>query len=154
MNENIPLMSTKKAAGLICLMMGVAAMLCVGAEPAKQIDPVRETRAKQVASEWVEALGHGDIATVIALSDVPFAWDRKQIFESMTELQKCLENNNAGKKPRVSIKPIVYKVTDEKEIKNGSFPSDHIIVILVVGHHSIAVCVRPGDTYKVIGMSD
>lgn len=147
-------MMMTKAVGVVCVMLGVAAMLCVAAEPAKQGDPKRESKAKQVASAWFESLMRGDTAVTTALSDVPFAMDRKQTIESISELEKMLEAVVA-KKGKRDIKPTTSKIgSDEKEIKSDAFPSDHIIVHLMIGDEGVTLCVKPGDTFKVIGLSD
>ena len=136
------------------MVLGAATMLCVAAEPAEQSDAKRESKAKQVASAWFESLMRGDTAVTAALSDVPFAMDRKQTVESIGELEKMLEEI-AAKKGKRDIKPAAIKIaTDEKEIKNSAFPSDHIIVHLLIGDETVALCVKPGDTFKVIGFSD
>lgn len=117
-------------------------------------DAKRQAKARQVAAAWFDSLMRGDTAVTAALSDVPFAMDRKQTIESIVELEKILESV-VEKKGKRNIKPTAIKVAaDEKGIQKNAFPADYIIVHLVIDDDNVAICVRPGDTFRVVGLSD
>jgi len=119
-----------------------------------QGDVRRQEKAKQVAATWFDSLMRGDTAVTTALSDVPFAMDRRHTVESIVELEKMLESV-AAKKGKRDIKPTEIKVVvDEKGIQKNAFPADYIIVHLVIDDEGVALCVRPGDTFRVVGLSD
>jgi len=135
--------------GAAVLMLGVA--VCTADD---QVDAKRQAKAKQVAAAWFASLMRGDTAVTTALSDVPFAMDRKQTIESIVELEKMLESVVADKGKRV-LKPTAIKaVTDEKEIHKNVFPADYVIVHLMIDDERVALCVKPGDTFKVVGLHD
>ena len=114
-------MKMTKAVGVVCMMIGAAAMLCVAAEPAKQSDPKRESKAKQVASAWFESLMRGDTAVTTALSDVPFAMDRKQTVESISELEKMLDEVVAKKGSATSSQPPLRSARTKRRSRTMPF---------------------------------
>jgi hypothetical protein len=139
--------------------MSAVAVLALGlAVHAADVQPKarREAKAKQVASAWFQSLMQGDTAVTTALSDVPFAMDRKQTIESIAELEKMLESV-LEKKGKRDIKPTAIKIAvDQNQIQKDAFPANFIVVHLVIDGDDevIALCVKPGDTYKIVGLSD
>ena len=96
----------------------------------------------------------GDTAVTTALSDVPFAMDRKQTIESISELEKILESV-VEKKGKRNIKPTAIKIAeDQNTIQKQAFPADFIVVLFMIDDEGVALCVKPGDTFKVVGLSD
>lgn len=139
---------------LVCVMIGIVAMFAVAEESAKENEPKRQAKARQIASAWFDSLMRGDTAVTTALSDVPFAWDRKQTIESIVKLEELLESivKNKGKR---NIKPTAIKVVaDQKEIQKNAFPADYIIVKIMIDDEGVSLCVKSGDAFKVVGFSD
>jgi hypothetical protein len=155
--KGAPAMKRLIFARMIVLLLGAAAVTS-RAEPGEkdnnaQTGP-RAEKAKAVAEAWFQALTGADVKKAMALSATPFAWDRKQIVEKTTDLQK-LYRSVAQKKGARTLKPDSVTVADDKaEIADRCFPVDRIVVLIKIEDEGIAVCVRPGDEYKVVGFSD
>jgi hypothetical protein len=124
-------------------------------QAANRTDEKRHAKAEQVARAFFVSLTQGDTAVTTALSDVPFALDRKRTIESISELEKLFETV-VEEKGRRDIKPTEIKVVaDENEIQEDAFPADYIMVLLIIGdEEGVTLCVRPGDTFRVVGLSD
>lgn len=160
-NERIIEMSRSvKLIGLACLIFGIVAVFAVSVEPARDdgakaaAKTTRQDKAKQIASAFFNSLMRGDTAVTTALSDVPFAWDRKQTIESIVKLEELFESI-VNKKGKRDIKATAANVvTDQTEIQQKVFPADYIIVKVMIGDEGIDLCVKPGDTFKVVGFSD
>jgi len=116
-------------------------------------DAKRAEKAMQVAKAWFESLMRGETAVTTSLSAVPFAWDRVKVIESLGELESMYEAVVAEKGKR-AIKPTAVKVATDEKKADGAKPVDRIVVHVMIGDEAIAVCVRPGDAYKVVGFSD
>ena len=122
------------------------------AVPAKDAD--REQNAKSVAKEWFKALMSGDVPTTMALSELPFALDRKRIIRNSQELKDVYEQV-ASKKGKRDLKPTKVTVfTSKSEIIQGCIPVDALVVHILIEDEGVAVSVRPGDAYRVVGFSD
>jgi hypothetical protein len=135
----------------VLTMLTLVVATCPAQEQAKD---TREAKAKQVASAWFQSLMRGDTAVTTALSDVPFAMDRKQTIESIGELEKMLESVVKEKGKR-EIKPSAIKIAEDQiEIQKQAFPANFIIVHIMIDDEGVALCVKPGDTFKVVGLSD
>ena len=142
---------SKSMALSVIAVLVLAITVCTAGEKASA---TREAKAKQVASAWFQSLMRGDTAVTTALSGVPFAMDRKQTIESISELEKMLESV-VEKKGKRDIKPTAIKIAeDQKEIQKQAFPADFIVVLLMIDDEGVALCVKPGDTFKVVGLSD
>jgi len=99
-------------------------------------------------------LTSGDVGVATSLSDVPFAWDRKEIVESISELEEMYKGVVANKGRR-NLKATEIKLVDDKsEISDDAFPIDRIMVAVMIEDESITICVKPGDKFKVVGFSD
>ncbi len=125
------------------------------ASPApSQASSAREEKAKQVASAWANSLFSGETAVTTALSDVPFAMDRKQTIESIGELEKLFESvvESKGKRDIEVSEATVLQTSSD--ILNDVFPASYILVQLKVEGDGVHACVKPGDTYRVVGLSD
>ena len=144
------------SASVIVLLLGAAAVT-PGAEPAEKEEDQsgpRAEKAKAAAEAWLNAVTGADLKKAMALSARPFAWDRKQIVEKSADLEKLYESVADNKGAR-TFKPDSVTVADDKlEIADRCFPVDRIIVLVKIEDEGIAVCVRPGDEYKVVGFSD
>lgn len=132
--------------------------LCPGylnaAEPVNEINLKRVIKAKQIASAWFDSLMRGDVAVTTALSDTPFAWDRKQTIESINKLEVMLESIVKDKGKRNITATVIELSTDLTTIQEKAIPADYIIVHVVIGDERVTICVKPGDTFKVVGFSD
>ena len=144
-------------AGICVVALGATLLSAGEPERAAAVDgPQRAELATQVAAAWFDALLGGDVAVAGALSEVPFALDRKQVIETSAELDKIYRAILA-KKGKRTIKPDAVRVAAEKkEIVDGCVPVDVLIVEITIAgdDERIRVAVRPGDTYKVVGFSD
>lgn len=139
---------------MIVSMAAVMAFAVAVHATEEQAQATREAKAKQVASAWFQSLMRGDTAVTTALSDVPFAMDLKQTIESINGLEKMIESIVEKKGVR-KIKPSAIKIAeDQSEIQKRAFPADFIVVHLVIDDEVVALCVKPGDTFKVVGLSD
>ncbi len=119
-----------------------------------QSKTTREAKAMQVASAWIQSLMRGDTAVTTALSDVPFAMDRKQTIESISELEKILESVVEEKGER-NIRPTAIQIAENKNvIQKQVFPADFIAVLLMIDDERVVLCLKPGDTFRVVGLSD
>jgi len=139
------------------VLLLAAAAVTARAEPAEkevaQTGP-RAEKAKAAAEAWFNALTGADVKKSMALSATPFAWDGRQIVEKTADLEK-LYQKVAEKKGARTLKPDSVTVADDKlEIADRCFPVDRIIVMVKIEDEGIAVCVRPGDEYKVVGFRD
>lgn len=143
-----------KLVWLVCLVVGVVAVFGFAAETAKDNGPKRQDKAKQIASAFFNSLMRGDTAVTTALSDVPFAFDRQKTIESIVKLEEMFESI-AGKKVKRDIKATsVTVLTDQTEIQKQAFPADYILVKVMLDDEGVLLCVKPGDTFKVVGFSD
>ncbi len=114
----------------------------------------RKESAKQVAHTWFQSLMSGDVAMITSLSDVPFAWDGKEIVESISKLKEMYKGIATDKGKR-DLKATEIKILDDKnEISDKAFPIDRIMVVVMIGDEGITICVKPGDKFKVVGFSD
>jgi hypothetical protein len=87
---------------------------------------------------------------------VPFAFDRQRTIESISEVEDLLESMVQSKGKRELNALDIRILTDENGILNKSFPANYIVVFIQVdeGGDGVALCVKPGDTFKVVGLSD
>lgn len=137
----------------ICITAALAA--AVLARGPHQDDGVpRAEKAKQIASAYFTSLMRGDTAVTTSLSAVPFAWDREDVIESLPALEKLYESVAANKGKRDIALTSIAVHQNVSRIVDDSFADDRIIVHVMVGDEKIALCVRPGDAYKVVGFSD
>ena len=122
--------------------------------PSPQQSSVREEKAMQVASAWANSLFSGETAVTTALSDVPFAMDRKQTIESIVKLEELFESVVASKGKRDIRVSEVTVLQASSEILHNVFPASYIVVQLMVEGEGLHLCVKPGDTFRVVGLSD
>lgn len=125
-----------------------------GDAPHNQSPDVRAAKASQIAKAWVESLLNGQTVVTTALSDIPFAWDRKETIESLGALEMRLQAVTAQKGAR-DVRVAKVEVTrDEKSIPTDAAPKDLIIAKAWIGDEAIEVAIKPGDAYRVVGFSD
>lgn len=144
------------AAAWACL--AAAPMMMSAQPPARPTDlPTEEEAfATQVAAAWFRAVAGGEVAVSTTLSDVPFAWDRKEVVDTLAALRAKYTAVAADKGKR-DIRPTSVRVVERKsEIAGNVHPQRYLVVLLGIGEdeEGIAVCVRPGDQYKVVGFTD
>ena len=140
---------------LLCLHVSIAAEIDLGL-----LDKKRQAQATSVASTWFKALNDGDVANVLSLSDVPFAFNGKKVIDDTSKLKKAYTELSESK-GKVSIKPHEVKVTStNSKIDKECVPQHYFIVNIVLpstgineSSRSLKVCIKPGDAYKVIGFS-
>jgi len=145
---------SRKLLGVACVVIGAAAVSAVAAEPATEHEQRREAKAKQVAAAWFDSLMRGDTAVTTSLSDVPFAWDGKQIIESIGELERLFESVVADKGKRNIRATGIKVVTEPNETEMKSFPVDCVVVDISIDDEDVSTCISPGDTFKVVGFRD
>ena len=108
-----------------------------------QVD--RDKNATQVAKAWFTSLMQGETAVTTSLSATPFSFDRKQEVTTLLELKK-LYDQIVNKKGKRDLKPTSVKVMTSSP--------DRVEVVLMIGNEGIAVTVKPGEAFRVIGFSD
>jgi len=110
--------------------------------------------AKKLAKMWFIALMGGKVADVLAVSDVPFSWDRKKVIEDKADLEAMYEEVVAKKGAR-DVKPTKVEVAaGSRAFLEKGMPKDRVVVHLFVEDERVAVCIRPGKELKVVGFSD
>ena len=110
-----------------------------------EIKVERDKNATQVASAWFVSLMKGDTAVTTSLSATPFSFDRKQEIKTLPELKK-LYDQIVGKKGKRDLKPTSIKV-------HSSSPEE-VEVLIMIEDEAIAVTVKPGESFRVVGFSD
>ena len=114
----------------------------------------RETKATQVATAFAESLLNGQPAVATALADVPFAWDRQKMIESLRELElECIavRTNKGVRDLRITR---IEVTLDENLEPTDARPTDLIVLTAWVGDQKMEMAVEPGDAYRVVGFSD
>ncbi len=122
--------------------------------PNDRAQSVRATKATQIAKAWAESLLTGQVAVTTTLSEVPFAWDRKEIIESSVDLERRFSRVAKEKGPRDVRVTKVEVLRDEKSVPKDASPADMIIVKVWIGDDGMEIAVQPGDAYRVVGFSD
>jgi len=118
------------------------------------VDPERE--AKRAAGAWFKALVSGDVDRVMGLSAVPFSWDRKNLLASRDTLKAAYQQVVANKGAR-DLKPTEISLVDDKEIVAKHYLGKEkgvVTVMIRIEDEGVAVFVRPGKLFKVVGFSD
>ncbi len=105
----------------------------------------RDENATQVAKAWFTSLMQGETAVTTSLSAVPFAFDKKQEVESLSDLKK-LYDQVVAKKGKRDLSPASVKIESSSPEK--------VVVILMIEDEGIAVSVRPGEAFRVVGFWD
>ena len=141
---------------VVLLLLALVPVASSSVPNAPQDGNIRLDKAKQIATEWLDSSFRGDTAVTTALSDVPFAFDRKRTIETISEVEEFLESMVQSKGERELNVLDVSIITDENEILNKAFPANYIVVFIQLdkGGDGVKLCVKPGDTFKVVGLSD
>ena len=105
----------------------------------------RDRDATQVAKAWFTSLMQGETAVTTSLSAAPFSFDRKQEVKTLPELKKLYDQivNKKGKRD-----------LELTSVKTESSSPEKVEVILMIEDEGMAVTVRPGEAFRVIGFSD
>ncbi len=138
----------------LCTLLLVGLAVSSFAQAADEERVKRAEKAKQIAVAYFDALIQGNTAVSTSLSAVPFAWDGKETIESLPELEKGYEAIVADKGKRQIKATKVEIAAGKREIADDVFPDDRIVVRVWIDDEAIAICVRPGDAYKVVGFRD
>lgn len=105
----------------------------------------RDKNATQVARAWFTSLMQGETAVATSLSAVPFSFDKKQEVKTLAELKK-LYDQIVENKGRRDLNPESVKITSSSDEK--------VEVILMIEDEGIAVEVKPGEAFRVVGFRD
>jgi len=105
----------------------------------------RESNASQVAKAWFTSLMQGETAVTTSLSDVPFAFDRKQEVKTLTDLKR-LYDQVVAKKGKRELKPTSVKIESSSPEK--------VEVVLMIEDEGIVVVIKPGEAFRVVGFMD
>ena len=140
---------------LLCFHRSIASEFSLGL-----LDKELQKQATSVAAVWFDALNNGDVATALSLSDVPFAFDGSKIIDKTADLEKAYRKLSESK-GKIDIEPHEVNVTTtNSKIDRDCVPQHYLVVNFVLPSaganmpaRSFKVCIRPGDTYKVIGFS-
>ena len=149
----------------IVVVVGTALFLfcCHGAPRGESsmpriLDKELQEAAESAAVAWFKALTRGDVAKVLSLSDVPFAFNGSKIVDKSEHLKKAYEALVKSKGTQnVQIGDVTVTTASSRVVK-GCVPQHYFVVNLVVpaaeanvGLKGIPVGIRPGDTCRVIG---
>ena len=113
-----------------------------------------DEKASEVASGWFSALLGGRIAVAMALSDVPFAFDRATVVETFSELedwyQRVVEQQGVRE-----VAPDEVMAGAEATARAGAIcdPSD-VTIVLVIEEEAVVVCVGREPVFRVVGFQD
>lgn len=144
----------KKLIGIALFAIFVGTLPLFAEKPLKEYKPNNEDKAMQIAPVWFDSLMKGNTAVTMAVSDIPFSWDGKEAIESMSKLEEFFELvvNEKGKRD--------FGITDVKiatglsENEMSEVPKDCIVVLVIIGNEDIALFVKPGVVFKVVGFRD
>jgi hypothetical protein len=133
---------------LMCVLVAVCGLgALIGRAHAAPEDAVaaRNRDATQVASAWFTSLMQGETAVTTSLSAVPFSFDGKLEVKTLPELKKLYDKIVADKGKR-DLKLTATKIkSSEPEL---------VVVVLMIEDEGIAVSVKPGEAFRVVGFSD
>ncbi len=123
---------------------------------------IRHDKAKAAATKWVEAFGVNKTDEILKVSAVPFAFDRLEVLNSTKTLRSRLEGlikKKVAKSGELKVNTVSIK-DDVTQISDFCVPQDRVLVVVRLfrgersgENASVLLCVRPGDTYKVIGFT-
>ena len=99
-----------------------------------------------MAKAWFISLMQGDSAVTTSLSAVPFAFDRKQEVNALPEL-KALYDKIVAEKGVREARLTAVKIA-------SSSPERVEVVIMLANEEKIAISVKPGEAFQVVGFSD
>jgi hypothetical protein len=121
--------------------------------------PAPATAEAKLAAAWVTHLLAGRVEEVMALSAVPFSWDRKEVVKTADDLRKLFQQVAAKKGARDWTPDAAEALTGDATadaLKKHSLLEDATIVPvkITVKGESIVVLVKPGPEPKVVGSSD
>jgi hypothetical protein len=105
----------------------------------------RDRDATQVAKAWFTSLMQGESAVTTSLSAVPFSFDRKQEVKTLPELTtlyKQVADKNGKRDLKVS------------SVKIATSSPEKVEVVLMIEDEGIAVTIKPGEAFRVVGFSD
>ena len=105
----------------------------------------RDRDATQVAKAWFTSLMQGESAVTTSLSAVPFSFDRKQEVKTLPELT-TLYKQVADKKGKRDLKVTSVRIATSSPEK--------VEVVLMIEDEGIAVTIKPGEAFRVVGFSD
>jgi hypothetical protein len=115
--------------------------------------------AKSTAKKWVRNFMLGDVAELMSLSDVPFAFDKKEIIKDTTTLRKKFAPIEGKKRNAELTKIEVVSGGVDPVLKD--LPAETITVHIIIEgirergiRESILVYVKPGAAPTVVGFSD
>jgi RNA polymerase sigma factor (sigma-70 family) len=126
---------------------------------------VNEYQAQQLAQLWVSGLLAGRVDQVVAVSDVPFCWDKVAVVKTAEELKTKLEAvvQNKGVRNLVAGEAIVLKdqaaaqATEWfKQMETADLTFVTVVVEAAEGKKAgITVAIKPGTpSLKVVGFAD
>jgi hypothetical protein len=105
----------------------------------------REKDATQVARAWFHSLMRGETAVTTSLSAVPFDFDRKEEVKTLPDL-KARYDGIVGDKGKRDLK--------ETSARIESSSPEKVVVVLMIEDEGVAVTVKPGEAFRVVGFSD
>ncbi len=107
----------------------------------------RDKVATQAAKTWFTSLVGGEPAVTTALCAVPFSFDGKMEIKTLPELEK-LYGDIIKEKGKRDLKPVFVKI-------ESSAPEKVVVILTIEGDdQKIAVSVKPGEVFRVIGFRD
>jgi hypothetical protein len=121
--------------------------------------PAPAAAEAKLAAAWVTHLLAGKVEEIMALSAVPFSWDRKEVVKTADELRALFQQVAAKKGARDWTPDGAEALTGDPAadaLKKHSLLEDATIVPvkITVKGEAIVVLVKPGAEPRVIGFSD
>lgn len=112
-----------------------------------QTQDERNKNATQAAMAWFTSLAGGEPAATAAMCAVPFSFDGKKEIMTLPELE-ALYDEIIKEKGKRDLKPVFVKF-------ESSSPEKVVVILTIEGDdEKIAVTVKPGAVYQVIGFRD
>jgi RNA polymerase sigma factor (sigma-70 family) len=136
------------------------------AAPAVDAPAVNEYIAQQTAQLWVTSLLQGRIDQVVAVSDVPFGWDKREALKTTEELKIKLEGviKTKGVRNQQAGETIFLKEEEAAQAAERFKMLDTAGLVYVLvnvpnpeksrGFDQVLLGIKPGNQLKVVGFSD
>ena len=114
-----------------------------------------------LAKGWFQALIGGKPEQALALSQVPFSWDRKTLHEKRDALESAYkqvaEKKGARELKLSSVEQLDADAEKTKKLIEGNYlgkETNVIVVLIKIQDEGVLVFVKPGKSPRVVGFSD
>ncbi len=129
------------------------------AAPAAAAPAVNEYVAQQIAQLWVTALLQGRVEQVVAVSDVPFVWDEREVVKTAEELKTKIEGVIKTKGVR-NLQAGEATFLKDAEVAQAADRFNMLdvaglaFVLVKIDTEGVLLAIKSGNQLKVGGFSD